>query len=82
MACCILYHGMVCHAVAPRSERIVISGGYLSNLAVQLLMTGSAVIAVCTVLFSLGERPFMIRDWPQQVVARWRVWRRAAADSP
>jgi peptidoglycan/LPS O-acetylase OafA/YrhL len=47
------------------------------DLLIQFVLMSAIIIAVCSVLFALFERPFMQRDWPRKFWA-W-VTRRPAA---
>lgn len=67
-----LYHGLVCHALAPWTAKVFLGGGYVVNIALQVLLLGAAILLSSVVLFALGERPFMVRDWPQRLAARLR----------
>lgn len=43
--------------------------------ALQFLLTAVLVLAACSILFVLFEKPFMRKEWPQQLAARARwVW--------
>lgn len=39
------------------------------DLLVQFILISAVIVAVCSVLFVLFERPFMQRDWPQKIWA-------------
>jgi peptidoglycan/LPS O-acetylase OafA/YrhL len=47
------------------------------NMIIQFVLMSAIIIAVCSVLFALFERPFMQRDWPQKFWAR--LTRRSAS---
>jgi peptidoglycan/LPS O-acetylase OafA/YrhL len=65
-----LWHYGVLAATARAAHSLSWPGSYAATLAVQLVLTGAAVLAVSVVLFVAIERPCMRRDWPQRV-ARW-----------
>jgi peptidoglycan/LPS O-acetylase OafA/YrhL len=43
------------------------------DLAIQFVLMGAIIVAVCAVLFAFLERPFMRRDWPQRFAQN--VWK-------
>lgn len=52
--------------------RLGLSGGYFGQYLVVSLLILPPVFAICTALFVWVEKPFMSRDWPQRLAARWR----------
>jgi peptidoglycan/LPS O-acetylase OafA/YrhL len=48
------------------------------DLLIQLVLMSAIIVAVCSVLFVLFERPFMRRDWPARVWSRICGTRKAA----
>jgi peptidoglycan/LPS O-acetylase OafA/YrhL len=52
------------------------------DLLIQFAVMSTVIIAICSVLFALFERPFMQRDWPQKLGAWAREkWGRQKAKS-
>ena len=71
-----LWHYGVVAATARATRALTWPSSYAATLAVQLVLSGAAVLAVSVLLFVTIERPCMRRDWPQRtarwVRARWR----------
>jgi peptidoglycan/LPS O-acetylase OafA/YrhL len=74
-----LYHG---HLLSPLSFAMrhlyIHSLPFWINFPLQFAIQGPIILALCTLLFILIERPCMKKDWPQ------RLWRRlfAGKDNP
>ena len=51
------------------------------NFALQCMILVPAALVVCGVHYVLIERPCMVRDWPQRLIAKWRSSNEKAASA-
>jgi peptidoglycan/LPS O-acetylase OafA/YrhL len=83
-----LIHYEVISAAGRFTKVIAPNVPYWVYLGVQLVLVGSAVVAICALYFILIEKPCMRRDWPQRLwgcgqrvlFAKFRLARIAAAE--
>lgn len=52
------------------STKVPITGAYFGDYAIQCLLVLPLLLIVSGIFFALFERPFMRKDWPQQVIAK------------
>lgn len=83
-----LLHYEVISAVGRLTRRLGEAAPYWIYFSLQLVLVGSAIVAVCGVYFVIIEKPCMRRDWPQQlwgygqkmVFAKFRLTGTSTAD--
>jgi peptidoglycan/LPS O-acetylase OafA/YrhL len=67
-----LYHANIISFLGRRGVfSLHVGNSYLLSLALQMIIMSTIVVAICGVMFVLFERPCMVRDWPQRLIARW-----------
>lgn len=67
-----LYHCFVISFLGRVTTKLLVTQAHWSNMLVQCLLIGLPMIAVCSVLFLMFEKPFMYRDWPARLLSAFR----------
>lgn len=65
-----LYHPITASMMVRYTARLGVTPWFGVNLIIQCVILTVFTLAVCSVLFVLFERPFMLRDWPARLAAR------------
>ncbi len=82
-----LYHFLLISALGRLTMHARITRQYLPNLLLQGLLIGAGTLVICSAFYLSFEKPFMYRDWPQQlrdkIATRFeRIFHRAAVLAP